>query len=710
MVSPGIRRKKGKFSIADAAFIILFLTIITLMVVPVPVFLTDVFIFTSISLSIVILMMTLYVDKATSFSSFPVILLTLAVYRIALSVATTRNILVHGESGDIIQAFGEVAISGNVLVGFVIFLIITIVQFVVINKGAERVAEVGARFTLDAMPGKQMSIDADLRSGALDFKAASNKRSEVQQESEFNGAMDGSMKFLKGDAIAGVLIIVVNFIGGLIVGAGQNGMPIGTALETYSILTIGDGLVAQIPSIFTAIASGVLVTRISQADQKGADLPSLAGLIAYQIKQYPLALLASAFVISGVALFPGFPTLLVVSFALLMIAGWWFISREESGNIETEKLSLLSPASEVHNAIPGRSLTLAIAKNNTLKEANASLLAETEKIIHELRETWNVPVPNIDIQFTDDLEDDQYLFLEDGEAILGGTCRGQSIMSRNIAWAIDVAEIEAECFHHYGEETSIFALSESASNKVKALGATCFLPAEYIALRLKEKLTQRLNNYFTLEYSEHLYDQFSEIDEKTALELINNLSNIKLFTILQDCIQDGIPLKAYSKLYRLIYEYSMRTQDTSEISARVRRGMITEIASLYLSNDGFIYYCDVNGRDAAVLEQLIKVTPYGPVFEMPPATCDHIFATIKQLQHDWKFKEFPIVIIVPSQIRLPLRNLLRPNNILQPILGRADFGMSLRLKKLKTLKLLPIFDDAEAAAKIEDQSEESKDE
>ena len=252
--------------VSDLVLAGLVIAIIALMILPLPAILLDLLVALNISLGVMLVLMGIYVSKPLQFSAFPSVLLISTLFRLALSVATTRMILLHADAGDIIDTFGTLVAGNNVIVGLVVFLIVTLVQFLVIAKGAERVAEVGARFTLDALPGKQMSIDSDLRSGLIDKMEARSKRQELELESKLHGSMDGAMKFVKGDAIAGIVIIIINLLGGLAVGIFQRGMDAGAAMSKYSILTIGDGMVAQIPALLSAMAAGLIVTRVTDTE------------------------------------------------------------------------------------------------------------------------------------------------------------------------------------------------------------------------------------------------------------------------------------------------------------------------------------------------------------------------------------------------------------------------------------------------------------
>lgn len=271
----------------DIVLAILLVAIIFMMILPLPTALVDALIATNMALAAVLLMVAMYIPSPLSFSAFPAVLLISTLFRLALSISTTRLILLQADAGHIVYTFGNFVVGGNLIVGLVVFLILTIVQFVVITKGAERVAEVGARFSLDAMPGKQMSIDGDMRAGVIDMDEARRRRKMVEKESQLYGSMDGAMKFVKGDAIAGLIIVAVNLLGGITIGALQRGMEVGKAMQTYSILTIGDGLISQIPALFISICAGIIVTRVS--DDEGDS--NVGKDIGGQILAQPRALL-----------------------------------------------------------------------------------------------------------------------------------------------------------------------------------------------------------------------------------------------------------------------------------------------------------------------------------------------------------------------------------------------------------------------------------
>src|SRR6478609_2221746 len=318
MPSPALNltRPKARFGVADAVLAALVIAVVGLMVVPLPTWLLDLLIASNLAASVVILLVSMYVSEALKIASFPTLLLITTLIRLSLNVSSTRLILLQADAGEVIRAFGKFVVRGNYVVGAVIFLILTIIQFVVIAKGSERVAEVGARFTLDAMPGKQMAIDAELRTGSIDGNEARRRRRALLRESQFYGAMDGAIKFVKGDVIASLIITIVNILGGLAIGVGQRDLEVTAALKRYGLLTIGDGLVTQIPALVMATAAGVLVTRVASEE---AETP-LGAELASQIFGQPQALRVGSFFVFGLAAVPGLPALPFLVIGALMFA------------------------------------------------------------------------------------------------------------------------------------------------------------------------------------------------------------------------------------------------------------------------------------------------------------------------------------------------------------------------------------------------------
>ncbi|HPQ93981.1 MAG TPA: flagellar biosynthesis protein FlhA, partial [Thiolinea sp.] len=385
---------------SDVAVAILLVLIIFMMILPLPTLLIDTLIALNMGLAIILLMLAVYLPSPLAFSAFPSVLLLSTLFRLALSISTTRLILTEADAGEIIQTFGEFVVAGNLIVGLVVFLIITIVQFVVITKGSERIAEVSARFSLDAMPGKQMSIDSDLRAGVITMQDARARRNNLEKESQLFGSMDGAMKFVKGDAIAGLIIIIVNIIGGISIGSFQRGMDIGEAMNIYSVLTIGDGLVSQIPALFVSITAGIIVSRVTVDDKS-----NLGEDIGRQLLSQPNALLIGAAVVTLMGLIPGFPTLVFfILGALLGFTGmmlrrvqnrYEFADAEEVTVVGHERagkggggalsqdmataLEEMQPLSSVHVELPENARQLM-----SLPDLNTSFTAVRQELFKEL--------------------------------------------------------------------------------------------------------------------------------------------------------------------------------------------------------------------------------------------------------------------------------------------------------------------------------------
>ncbi len=326
----------------DIILAIIVVSILGMMIVPLPTFILDIFLTLNITFGMILIVSSLYIPDAISIASFPTLLLLTTLFRLSLNVSSTRLILLNGYAGEVINSFGRFVVQGNYIVGGVIFLILTLIQFIVIAKGSERVAEVSARFNLDSMPGKQMSIDADLRNGAISMNEAKNLRRELERENQFYGAMDGAMKFVKGDAIAGIVITAINIIGGLAIGVIQKGLSLDSALKRYTVLTIGDGLVSQIPSIIISTAAGIVVTRVASQEQES----NIGREIGLQLTKYPIALIIVSSLLILLSLLPGLPKLPFFLMGCLIALGGYKL-------IKNKKITEDNKASEEKKLIPG---------------------------------------------------------------------------------------------------------------------------------------------------------------------------------------------------------------------------------------------------------------------------------------------------------------------------------------------------------------------
>lgn len=445
----------------DLILAVVVVSIIFMMILPLPTFLVDALIATNMSLSAILLMVAMYLPSPLGFSSFPTVLLVTTLFRLGISIATTRLILLDGDAGHIVDTFGNFVVGGNLVVGLVVFLILTIVQFVVITKGAERVAEVAARFSLDAMPGKQMSIDGDLRANTIDMEEAKRRHGIVEKESQLYGAMDGAMKFVKGDAIAGLIIVAVNLVGGMIIGTMQRGLTAAEAVHIYSILTIGDGLIAQIPALFIAICAGMIVTRVTSDSGK----PSNIGRdIGEQILARPRPLLIGASIMLGMGLIPGMPTFTFLGLALVIGAVGYGLSqprnRDKQAGDDIESLSgaKSDAASKKEGTAAEEDLTPTVPllldvaedlrKSFSAKQLNDELIAIRRALYFDL----GVPFPGIQLRFNQQLAPGTYSIQLSEVPVAEGRLRPDHVLVResrnNIATLGVEIEEEAQFLPH----------------------------------------------------------------------------------------------------------------------------------------------------------------------------------------------------------------------------------------------------------------------
>lgn len=458
----------------DLVLVVMLVAIIFMMILPLPVWVVDVLIGINMTISAVLLMVALYLPSPLAFSSFPSVLLVTTLFRLGISIATTRLILLQGDAGSIINTFGNFVVGGNLVVGLVVFLILTIVQFVVITKGAERVAEVAARFSLDAMPGKQMSIDGDMRAGTIDMQEAKRRRRDVEKESQLYGAMDGAMKFVKGDAIAGIIIVTVNLLGGMLIGMMQRDMTAAKAVQTYSILSIGDGLIAQIPALFIAICSGIIVTRV-QAD----DGPSNVGKdIGAQVLGQPKALLIGGCIALGMGLIPGMPIGVFAVLAIILIGLGIGLRPRREVNATTGEVTEV-PALQASSGpepvkkndgtdefVPTVPLILDVAQSMRSSMDPAVLNEELIGIRRSLYYEMGVPFPGIHLRFSERMEEGVYQILLSEVPVAQGLLRPGWSLTREPEQTLSALNLkfESTCFFTWDERFIVVACRDDRTH------------------------------------------------------------------------------------------------------------------------------------------------------------------------------------------------------------------------------------------------------
>jgi flagellar biosynthesis protein FlhA len=611
----GIRRLAGHTDILLAAGVVI---IIALMVIPIPPVVLDLLLSANITMAVLILMVSMYLLHPLELSVFPGLLLLLTLFRLGLNVASTRLILGEGYAGEVIAAFGSFVVQGNYVVGFIIFLILVLIQFVVIVKGAGRIAEVAARFTLDGMPGKQMAIDADLNAGSITEREARERRAEIAREAEFYGAMDGASKFVKGDAIAGLLITVVNIVGGFVIGMAQRGMPIGDALRTYTLLTVGDGLVTQIPALIIAVASGMVVTRSGAGDSFDAEIRT-------QIFGKPKTLLIAASALGLMAVIPGLPTVpFLVLGGLAGVVG--YVKRREaraaSAPEQTEAAAAAPRDERIEDYLQVDPLEIEIGYGliSLVGEAeDGDLFRRIAAVRKQLAVDLGIVVPPVRVRDNLQLEPNQYVIKIKGNFVATGSL----VMGRFLGMPPDHAERVP------GIETTDPAFGAPAlwiaphdRERAELLGYTVAEPSAVLSTHLQEVLRRNadriLGRQETRKLIENLKKDYPAVAEELTPELIPAGTVQK---VLQNLLRERIPIRDLVTIMESLADYARVTKNVDVLTEYVRHSLSDTIARLYTSPGGVLHAIAMDPRLEQQLTSALQSQREGsPTLGLAPET------------------------------------------------------------------------------------------
>jgi len=560
--------------------------IIGVMILPVPPILLDLLLSFSISISIVILVTSIYIKKPLDFSVFPSVLLMTTLFRLALNVSSTRLILLRGSegvdaAGEVIKAFGNFVVGGNYVVGFVIFLILITINFIVITKGAGRIAEVAARFTLDGMPGKQMSIDADLNAGLIDEAEARRRRKLVSEEADFYGAMDGSSKFVRGDAIAGIIITIINIIGGFIIGVFQKSMPIAEAAKTYTVLTIGDGLVSQIPALLISTAAGIIVSRAGSEVDLGNE-------ITKQVVVNPKTLGTAAVIMAVLGIVPGLPH--IPFFILAGVTGGIAFVLKKAIQAEEEKKELEEAKPKettIETFIDYDPLSLEIGYGLIpLVEDENLLLAKIKAMRRQLATELGFVIPSVHIKDNLQLKPHEYSFLIRGIEV------GRSEVMMGYKLVIPSGELEG--IEGIPTKEPAFGLTaywvkEEEADKAIAKGCMVVDVATAIATHLTEIIKSHAYEILTRNMLQEVLDRVSKTNPKLVEELIpNHLTLGALQRILQNLLKERVPINDMVTILECLLDYAPQVKDVEILTEYVRQALSRYITKSYINQDGVI--------------------------------------------------------------------------------------------------------------------------
>jgi flagellar biosynthesis protein FlhA len=638
---------------------------VLLMILPIHPFLLDGFLAISIALSLLILLSILYVKEPAEFTGFPTLLLFITLFRLSLNIASTRLILLDGYAGHIIEAFGNFVVRGNYVVGLVIFLILVLINFIVITKGAGRIAEVAARFTLDAMPGKQMAIDAELNAGIINETEARTRRRKVEQEADFYGAMDGASKFVRGDAIAAILITLINVLGGFAIGIMQKGMTVGEALQRFTLLSIGDGLVSQIPALITSTAAGILVTRAAAKEELGKELTK-------QLLAYPRVMVILTVMLVVFAIVPGLP---MVPFLFLAgITG--FLAYSMKGQEKLPK----GAVTEAGAAAPGGADSAAKTaagpagdKLETLLNVDALQielgyglvsLADTRKggdlldRVTGVRKTFaqemGVIVPPIRLRDNLQLEANQYRFLLKGNSIAQGTLMPGHWLAMNASNSKTVLK---------GMPTvePVFKLpatwvTDVERKNAEISGYTVVDAASVLVTHLSETVKRNCQDILSRQDVQNLLDNLKQTHPTVVTELIPAQLNVgQVQRILQNLLAEGISIRNLAGILEKVSDHAGVTKNPDELSEHARRSLGPQIIKPYQGQNGSLQAITLDPRLEQQIAQGVRQSPTEVTLMMEPKLARHVVDTLSQRIQQLLTSGQPPIVMCAPQIRLAFR-------------------------------------------------------
>jgi flagellar biosynthesis protein FlhA len=645
---------------SDLFVLIGIIGIVLMMVVPVPIGLLDFLLVVNISLALVIILIAMNTKEALEFSIFPTLLLITTLFRLALNVSTTRNILSEAEAGNVVATFGSFVAGGNLVVGFVVFLILVIVQFIVITKGAERVAEVGARFTLDAMPGKQMAIDADLNSGLINEQEAKSRRQKIQREADFYGAMDGASKFVKGDAIAGIIIVIINLVGGLIIGSTYHGMSIQESLETFAILTIGDGLVSQIPALLISSAAGIVVTRAASEHNFAFDLTS-------QMFSYPKLLYIVSAVVLALGLFTPIHLMTTLPIAILLaIAAYKMQSSLNKKQAETE---LEAEEQQIEEVRSPESVVSLLAVDPIEFEFGYGLipLADTnqggdllDRIIMIRRQCaleLGLIVPVVRIRDNIQLKPNEYVIKIKGNTV----ARGELLLNHYLAMS---PGIEDESVTGIATTEPAFGLpalwiDEAMKERAELSGYTVVDPPSVVATHLTEVIKRHAHELLGRQETKTLIENVRESYPVLVEELVPNVLSVgDIQKVLAKLLKEKISIRDLVTIFETLADYGTYTKDPDILTEYVRQSLSRQITNQYASGGQSLKVVTVGPALEKKIADSVQQTEHGSYLALDPASTQAIYQKVsEQVTRLVQQGHQPVILASPT-IRMYLRQLL----------------------------------------------------
>lgn len=643
------------------------LALLAMVVVPLPPFLLDVFFTFNIALSLVVLFVTLYSNRPLDFAIFPTVILLATLFRLSLNIASTRIILLEGHNGGaaaghVIESFGEFVIGGNFTVGLVVFAILVVINFVVITKGAGRVAEVSARFTLDSMPGKQMAIDADLNAGLITQEEAQLRRVEITSEADFYGSMDGASKFVRGDAIASIVILFINLIGGFAIGMGQHDMDFGNAVEVYTLLTLGDGLVAQIPSLLLSTATAIIVTRVS------GDKRDMSEQVQSQILTNPRALAMSAGIVGVFGLIPGMPNVAFLTFAAVLGFGAYLIfkkQKESPANIDDlteENVSEQEETADLSWDDVQAFDTLGLEVGYRLipmvdKTQNGQLLERVKGVRRKLSQELGFLVPSVHIRDNLDLQPNQY------RITLLGVLSGEGEVYTDKELAINPGQVFGEIAGKVTKDPTFGLdavwISPTDKEQAQALGYTVVDSSTVVATHVSQVIQDHAPKLMGYDEAQKLLDKLKESSPKLVEELVpDKLSLGIIVKVLQNLLAEGVSIKDLRTILGALTEIAPQVQDEAELTIHVRSALGSSIVQQLAGVDDELKVITLEPTLEQLLLQASQGSPNGQL-AIEPSLAERLHSTLKEEIQKIEMDGKVAILLVAPQIRAQLARLFK---------------------------------------------------
>ncbi len=680
---------------SDVAMALGVVGILMVMILPIPPSFLDALLSFSITFALIILLVSLYTLQPLEFSVFPSLLLVTTLFRLSLNVASTRLILLNGHegtdgAGQVIAAFGNFVVGGNYVVGVVVFIILVIINFVVITKGAGRIAEVAARFTLDSIPGKQMAIDADLNAGLVNEAEARRRREEISNEADFFGSMDGASKFVRGDAIAGLIITFVNLLGGLAIGVFQRGMPIGKAAATYSILTVGDGLVAQVPSLLISTAAAIVVTRSAEQSHLGAT-------IATQLLGHTRAIGVSAVLLFVLGLFPGLPQVPFFLLAALMGSTAYYLSQAKQ--VESERMVEEAAAESAEPVATGPESMDPFLQVDLLEldvgysliplvdaRQNGELLDRIRSIRRQFATEMGLVVPPLHIRDNLQLKPGEYTILLKGVEI----ARGELMMDHFLAMDTGTVETAIPGIPTTEPAFELPALWVTLANKERAqfVGYTVVDPATVVATHLTELIKKNGSDLITRSEVQNFLDKVAEGHPKVVEELVPNLLSLgRVQKVLQNLVREGVSIRDLVTVLETLADYAPVSQDPDVLTEYVRSRLARNLTSQFAGESGSINVITLDSESEKVLVGSLQHTDHGSYLAMDPGQADRLLRSIQSQIDQFESSTTAPVLLASPAIRGHLRKFTERFIPQLAILSHNEIAPGVRIQSLGTVSV-----------------------